>query len=154
VADPLEGHDKAPSIGDKLFAVTIVTPQGKFAEYNVRHLRAPGTEGDFGVLRGHIPFMTALRIGTIVLESAEGRLIWATSGGFAEVLREKVTILAETAERADNIDVERAESARKRAMERLAQQASGGIDVERASVALARAINRLKIASPNEAVGH
>ena len=70
----------------KTFKVTIVTPFGRQREYEVRHMRAPGSEGDFGVLAGHLPFLTALRVGEIELDTLEGKRIWATSGGFAEVL--------------------------------------------------------------------
>ena len=128
------------------FAVTIVTPGGVKEEYNVRHLRAPGSEGDFGVLPGHIPFMTTLRVGELQLDTVQGRQRYAISGGYAEVLGERVTILAETAERGDKVDPDRAEAARKRALDRLAAY-TPDIDTVRAKAALARAINRLQIHS-------
>jgi len=128
------------------FTVTIVTPSGTHEEYNVRHLRAPGSEGDFGVLPGHIPFMTTLRIGTIRLDTDREQYTWATSGGYAEVLGDRVILLAETAELADRIDTERAEAARQRALGRLAER-TPDVDIERARIALYRALNRLKVAS-------
>ena len=129
-----------------LITVTIVTPSGTREEYNVRHLRAPGSKGDFGVLPGHIPFMTTLRVGAIRLDTDQGRYIWATSGGYAEVLGDRVTILAETAERSDKIDIGRAKAAWERSRDRLARR-EADLDVDRARAALARALNRLKIAS-------
>ncbi|MFN3821100.1 MAG: F0F1 ATP synthase subunit epsilon, partial [bacterium] len=68
------------------FKVTIVTPTGLIRTFDVRHLRAPGSEGDFGVLPGHLPFMTTLRVGALYLDTKEGRARWAISGGFAQVL--------------------------------------------------------------------
>ncbi len=126
-------------------SVVIVTPAGTQDEYDVTHLRAPGVEGDFGVLSGHLPFMTILRVGAVVLDSDQGRQVWATSGGFVEVLGNQITILAETAERSDRIDLERAESARERALGRLSGRTSD-LDIERARLALARSLNRIKIA--------
>ncbi len=128
--------------------VTIVTPTGTRAEYNVRHLRAPGIEGDFGVLPGHIPFMTGLKIGALILDLEKEQKLWAISGGFAEVLSDHVTILAETAEPAESIDADRAEASRQRALNRLQERgALENFDVDRARIALAKALNRLSIAS-------
>jgi len=128
------------------FDIAIVTPDGVREEFNVSHLRAPGSEGDFGVLANHLPFLTSLRIGEIELDTGEGKKIWATSGGFAEVLNDRVTILAETAEPAEQIDIERAEASKLRATERLKEQQLD-IDYERNRLSLYRAINRLKVAS-------
>ena len=128
------------------FAVTIVTPGGVKEEYNVRHLRAPGSEGDFGVLYGHIPFITTLRVGELQLDTTGGRQLYSISGGYAEVLGDRVSILAETAERADKIDVERAQSARQRAQDRLSTPPPD-LDIMRAKAALARAFNRLQVHS-------
>ena len=124
--------------------MTIVTPFGTQAEYDVTQMRAPGTEGSFGVLPGHLPFMTTLKVGAIILDTVKGQVNWATSGGYAEVLEDSVSILAETAERADKIDLERAAEAEKRARERLSEH-SQDLDTERARIALARALNRKKI---------
>ena len=145
-----QGHESSQhDSGAKLFDVTIVTPQGTRVEYRVRHLRAPGAEGDFGVLPGHVPFMTALRIGALVLETEQGKKVLATSGGFAEVLGDKVTLLAETIEAPDQIDVVRVEAAKKRALDRLAARTVEVVDVARANAALARAINRERVATLN-----
>ena len=124
--------------------VTIVTPFGISEEYNVRHLFAPGTEGYFGVLPGHLPFLTTLRVGEIRFDTDQGAKLWATSGGFAEVLSDHVTILAQTAEPAGQIDLDRAEAAKKRALARLSE-GKPDVDTERARIALARAINRINL---------
>lgn len=142
--DSSGGHE---SLTGGMLAVTIVTPAGSRVDVQARHLRAPGFEGDFGVLPGHIPFLTPLRIGAIMLDLDKGRETWATSGGFVEVLPGKVTILAETAERSDQIDVARAESSRKRAQERIARRDAGDFDLQRANASLARAINRIRVAN-------
>ncbi len=128
---------------DKIL-VTIVTPAGTQDEYNVKHIRAPGVEGDFGVLPGHLPFMTILRVGAVWLDSDQGRQVWATSGGYVEVLGDRVTILAETAERSDRIDLDRAEAARERALGRLSER-TADFDIERVRLALARSLNRIKV---------
>ena len=131
---------------DKYFKLTIVTPFGNREEYNIRHLKAPGTDGDFGVLINHLPLITSLRIGAIELDTAEGSKYWATSGGYIEVLSDQVTILAETAEPADQIDLKRAESSLERALDRV-KKAVSDTDNERNRLSLMRAINRIKVLS-------
>ena len=109
---------------------------------------APGLEGEFGVLPGHIPFLSALSIGGLYYKTGGKTRYLFVSGGFAEVSDNKVTILAESAEEAENIDAARAEHARKRAQDRLAAAASAkdaSIDHARASAALSRATCRLTL---------
>jgi F-type H+-transporting ATPase subunit epsilon len=92
--------------------------------------------------------MTALKVGALTLDLDKGQKFWAISGGFAEVLADNVTILAETAEPAESIDLERSEAARKRALQRLAARDEiKNFDISRTNASLARAINRIKIAS-------
>lgn len=130
----------------KYFDLSIVTPGGTDEEFNIRHMRAPGSEGYFGVLAGHLPFITGLKVGEIELDTDKGKRVWATSGGYVEVAGNKVIILAETAEPADKIDIERARTARDRAIERLKKQ-DENTDQDRTRLALIRSLNRLKIAS-------
>ena len=112
----------------------------------MEQLRAPGTEGGFGVLAGHHPMLASLRIGEMVFsEQEQDPKSVAISGGFAEVQRDRVTVLAETAEFAQEIDVNRAEAARDRAREMLARRREQQVDEARATLALARAVNRLRI---------
>ena len=128
------------------FQLEIVTPEKTVYSGEVEQLRAPGTEGGFGVLAGHHPMLASLRIGEMVFsEPKQGPKSVAISGGFAEVQRDRVTVLAETAEFAQDIDVNRAEAARERAREMLARRREQQIDEARATLALARAVNRLRI---------
>jgi len=124
----------------------IVTPEKAVVSEDAQIVMAPGALGEFGVLIGHTPFMTTLQLGTIryVDKAGKERFVFI-SGGFAEVLPHKVTILAESAERRTHIDVERAKSALQRAQERLLKEDDDEIDRERAKAAMDRALQRLKI---------
>ena len=114
---------------------------------DVTSVTAPGVEGNFQILAGHIPFLTALDVGEIrVNETADTPRHLATSGGVFEVLRTGVTVLVETAEWASEIDVERAEKAFERAQAQLTTNAPD-LNRPRAEAALARAQNRIKVAS-------
>jgi len=130
------------------FALEIVTPERVVYSGQVTSLQAPGTEGSFGVMAGHMPLLASLDIGVLRFADEDGGGVqMAVSGGFAEVGRERVTVLAETAESAEEIDVQRAESSRQRAEERLANRDDGEVDAARARAALMRALNRLKIST-------
>ncbi|RZB34394.1 MAG: F-type H+-transporting ATPase subunit epsilon [Desulfobacteraceae bacterium Eth-SRB1] len=124
----------------------VVTPEASVVSEDVQIVVAPGNLGEFGVLIGHTPFLTTLRLGTIRYKAADGveKAVFVSSG-FAEALPDKVTVLAESAERRRDIDVERIKRAIKRAEERLAAKVPD-IDFERAKAALARALHRLKLA--------
>ncbi len=127
--------------------VEIVTPTSVHEAHNVSYVRAPGVDGLFGVMTGHVPAMIALQMGELGIEDQGGRQFWATSGGYAEVHRDRVVLLLETAEPAATIDVDRARQAADRARERLKQaKENPDIDQERARHALQRALNRLSIA--------
>lgn len=126
----------------------VVTPEKAVVNEEVQTVVAPGVLGEFGVLIGHTPFLTAIQTGGIRYIDAQGNehLVFV-SGGFAEALPEKVTILAESAERRKDIDIDRAESARKRAEERMAQKNKDDtIDAVRAEAALRRSLIRIKVA--------
>ena len=130
------------------FALEVVTPERVAYSGQVASLQAPGSEGSFGVLARHIPLLTSLQIGRLrFVEEGGNEVQMAISGGFVEVGREQVAVLAETAERVEEIDVARAEAARQRAEERLARAREERVDVARAEAALARAINRLRTSS-------
>lgn len=125
----------------------IVTPDQVVLSTDVDYVGAPGVDGEFGVLAGHIPLLTALSIGTLVCRIGNKDYMAFIAGGFAEVADNKISILAQAAELADNIDVERAEKAKARAEERLQNaKQQDGIDIARAENAMKRAIMRLKIA--------
>jgi len=131
-------------MAEKLF-LEVVTPQKLVVSEEVEIVVAPGSEGEFGALKGHTTFLTSLKLGTLRYKDVNGkeRLLFI-KGGFAEVLPDKVTILAESAERRKDIDVERAEKAKKRAEQRLAAK-TADTDLVRAEAALRRAIQRLNI---------
>jgi F-type H+-transporting ATPase subunit epsilon len=125
----------------------IVTPEKTVVSEDVQIVMAPGSLGEFGVLIGHTPFLTALKTGAVrYTDSQGGEHMVFVSGGFAEALPTKVTILAESAERRRDIDLERARAALERAQKRLAEQRSKeDFDFVRAQAALQRAMLRLRI---------
>ena len=125
----------------------VVTPEKYVVDEEVEIVVAPGVIGEFGVLIGHTPFLTILKTGTVRYTDANGKERFVfVSGGFAEALPDKVTVLAESAERRRDIDVARAKDAQQRAQERLAQEKAEDIDFLRAQIALERAISRLNLA--------
>jgi len=126
----------------------IITPEKIVVSEEAQIVMAPGSLGEFGVLIGHTPFFTTLKVGIIKYKDTKGeeRFVFV-NGGFAEALPDRVTVLAESAERRRDIDVERAKSALKRAQERLEKAgASEGIDFMRLRAALERAMQRIKLA--------
>src|SRR5919106_6021534 len=123
----------------------IVTPDRMLVREQVDEVQIPGAEGYFGVLPGHTPLLASLTVGELWYRKGQEKTYLSIAFGFAEVLPDRVTILAKLAERAEDIDVERAEAARQRAEERLAQKSD--IDYERARAALAKALTRLQVAS-------
>jgi F-type H+-transporting ATPase subunit epsilon len=124
----------------------VVTPQKQVVSEDAQIVVAPGVIGEFGVLVGHTPFMTALDVGTIRFTDAQGQEHSVfVSGGFAEALPDKVTVLAESAERSRDIDLERAKAALERAQKRLSDK-EAGIDYMRAKMAMIRALRRIQMA--------
>jgi F-type H+-transporting ATPase subunit epsilon len=126
----------------------VVTPEKIVVSEDVSIVAAPGTLGEFGVLSGHTPFMTTLKTGTIRYTDASGveRYVFI-GGGFAEALPNKVTVLAESAERRRDIDLERAMAALERAQKRLLEdRKKEDIDFTRARAALERALQRVRLA--------
>ncbi|MBI5214959.1 MAG: F0F1 ATP synthase subunit epsilon [Ignavibacteriae bacterium] len=133
-------------MSDKKFQLEIVTPQRVVFKGDVESFTAPGVMGSFQVLVNHAPLLSAIGVGEAKMRDTQGNEIkYATSGGFVEVMNNRVVMLAESAERSNEIDVQRAEKAKSRAKDRLEQHPKE-IDIERARAALARALNRLKIA--------
>jgi len=124
----------------------IVTPERLVAQGTAEEIQIPGKNGYLGILPGHAPLLTELGVGEISYRSGRDSGHLAVAWGFAEVLPNKVTILAETAERADEIDVGRAERAKERAEQRL-REAREGTDFERCQIALERATSRIQVAS-------
>ena len=124
----------------------IVTPDRALVREEVDEVQIPGAEGYFGVLPGHTPLLATLKIGELWYRVGQEKHFLAIAGGFVEVLPDRVTILAHIAERSHDIDPERAEAARKRAEERLAQSLQD-VNFERARVALMKSLVRLQVAA-------
>lgn len=121
----------------------ITTHERVVFDSDVDEIYSKGTQGEFGILPGHVPFMSALDIG-VTKAVIDGKPIrFSTMGGVFQLTGNEAVILTQAAERAEEIDVERAEEARKRAQERLEQEIDN-LDVQRAEIALARALARLK----------
>jgi F-type H+-transporting ATPase subunit epsilon len=132
-------------VADRL-TLELATPMRLLLSESVDEVVAPGSEGYFGVLPGHAPFLTTLGIGLVTYKIGREEHHVVVSGGFAEVRNDKVIILADTAERPDEIDVERAERARQRAESRLFGRTQDDVDYMRAMAALLRAQTRLQAA--------
>jgi F-type H+-transporting ATPase subunit epsilon len=136
-------------MADKTFHLEIVTPKRVVFKGEVTSFSAPGIDGGFQVLHSHAPLLASVKIGKVkIIETSGTESHYAISGGFVEVRENNVILLAETAERTDEIDVERVKAARDRAVKRLAKKYPD-TDIERAKLALYRALNRLKIAGAN-----
>lgn len=127
------------------FEIEIVTPERVVERDVVTELQLPTKNGYIGVLAGHAPLITELGIGEITYKADNIQYKIAVAWGFAEVLPNKVTILAEVAERPEDIDLTRAEKAKQRAEERL-RSGNAETDFDRAQVALERAVTRIEVA--------
>ena len=127
------------------FQLEIVTPEKKVVDTAAEEIQIPGKNGYLGVLPGHAPLITELAVGEITYRAAAKQERLAVAWGFAEVLPDKVTILAETAERPSEIDAERARQAKARAEQRLTS-GDPSVDVERSLNALHKAETRLEVA--------
>ena len=133
-------------MAEKQLLLEVVTPDRLVLSTEAEVVVCPGVEGQFGVLPGHIPFLSALEIGEMYYKNAGKTEYLAVSGGFAEVTGEKVTIVAESAEVGREIDVERAKRAQERAEKRLAAAKTENIDWTRAEAAMRRSLMRMKVA--------
>ena len=127
------------------FNVEVVTPTSLKTFDDVRHVRAPGLDGSFGILARHIPAIIALKPGELKIESADHQQLLAISEGYCEIQRERILLLVETAELPEDIDVERAQTALERAQKMLSDR-SENLNRDRAKAAISRAKNRLRIA--------
>ena len=126
--------------------IDIVTAERLVYSDEVDVIVAPGTEGQLGILPHHAPLMTMLQPGELLLKKGAEEISLAITGGFLEVRPDKVVILADAAERAEEIDLARAEEAKKRAEERLKGRAAPEMDSARAEASLKRALSRIRVA--------
>ncbi len=128
--------------------IEIITPSKSVYKGEIKSLTVPGTSGNFQVLFNHAPILSTFEIGKIKLSDTNDKEIeYATSGGTVEVNDNKILILADSVETAEEIDIERAKKAIERAKERLATRGKGDVDILRAELALQRAVNRMKFVS-------
>lgn len=125
--------------------VEIITAERVVLQEDVDMVVAPGIEGQLGILPHHVPLLTTLQVGELRLKKGDEEISLAVTGGFLEVQPDRVVILADAAERAEEIDIARAEMAKKRAEERLAKRVTE-IDLARADASLARSLVRLRVA--------
>ncbi len=134
-----------------MIKLSIVTPERSLVNEQVDELQIPGAAGYLGVLPGHAPLFTELKVGELSYRKGNTWTSLAVAWGFAEVLPDQVRVLAETAERAQEIDLERATRAKERAEQRLSK---GGddIDYDRALIALQRALIRIQVAQKRQLV--
>ncbi|MDR7073516.1 F0F1 ATP synthase subunit epsilon [Fictibacillus barbaricus] len=132
----------------KTIQVSVVTPDGPVFEGNAKMVSAKAKSGELGILPGHIPLVAPLTISAVRVHEVDGKTQYvAVSGGFIEVRPEKVTILAEAAEVAGDIELDRARAAKERAEQRLAGNKQDELDSLRAELALQRAVNRIDVAA-------
>ncbi|MFQ5499334.1 MAG: ATP synthase F1 subunit epsilon [Candidatus Zixiibacteriota bacterium] len=135
-----------------MFHLSIVTPEKVFYEAEVASVVVPGTEGYLGVLSNHAPLITALKPGQIELRDADNKIqLFAVSGGFLEVSSNTATLLADAVEKADEINVERAQAAYDRQRELIAKAGDSeiAVDLAEARAAMERAANRMRVHRDN-----
>jgi F-type H+-transporting ATPase subunit epsilon len=129
----------------------IVTPDRALLREEVDEVVVPGSQGEFGVLPGHTPLLSTLKVGELWYRQGQEKHYLAIAFGFVEVLPDRVTVLAQVGETAQEIDVQRAERAKQRAEQRLAQAqpqlTQVDFDIERARIALMKSLLRLQVAS-------
>jgi F-type H+-transporting ATPase subunit epsilon len=128
------------------FLLEIVTPERKVYAEQVNMISVKGVGGELGILPNHIPLVTPLKIAPITVKRQGQKDVQiAVNGGFMEVRKDKVVILAESAELPEQIDVDRAKAAKERAQKRLAETKQDNVDFRRAELALQRAVNRIDV---------
>ena len=127
------------------FKLEIVTPTKINEIENVSYIRCPGTDGSFGIMKGHRDAVISLGIGEIKITKSGKDSYYATSGGFAEISKEKVQFLLETVESSKDIDLNRAKSSVERSKDRLSNKNDNNMD--RAELSLIKALNRLKVSN-------
>ena len=130
---------------EKEFTLEVATPERMVVSLPVEDLAAPGFEGQFGVLPGHTPYLCRTRIGELSYRYQGKKYILAVSEGFAEVLHDRVTIVVETAEKPEEVDLERAQKARGGAEQRMKGLTLDDKEFLTAQAALQRAITRIKL---------
>ncbi len=132
-------------MAENTFKLNVLTPEHLVFGDEVKSVTACGTDGYLGILPKHAPLLTSLEIGILTITDKDGKpQNLALNGGFLEMINNEATILAETAEHADDIDSKRAQSAKERAEQRVSRT-EADIDAKRAEIALKKAVTRLKV---------
>jgi len=132
--------------------LVIVTPERQILRETVSEVTMPGANGYLGILPGHAPLITELGVGELTYRTTGGEAgLLAVIHGFAEVLPDRVSVLAETAEFAEDIDLQRAQEALKRAQERISKGGEN-LDWDRATLALQRALTRIQVVSRHQGI--
>ena len=131
----------------------LVTPERSVALETVDEVEIPGVDGYLGVLPGHTPLLVALKIGELWYRQGEERTFVSVAFGFAEVLPGRVRVLAQVAESAEDIDIDRAEAAANRARERMASSVEDVDDFERAQLALLKSTLRIEVSKKARSIG-
>lgn len=129
----------------KTLTIDIVTPERRALSQEVEEVVLPGAEGSFGVLPEHEPLVAALRPGMLKIMAGGAETVYAIGGGYAEITRTKVIVLADTADRADEIDIVAAQQAHSRALAQLKQGVKGA-EMDQAEVSLKKALAQLQVA--------
>ncbi len=129
----------------KTIKVNVVTPDGPVVDAEVEMVSTKAKSGELGILAGHVPLVAPLDIAAVRLKNGNETEFVAVNGGFLEVRPDVVTILAQSAEKAETIDLARAQAAKARAEQRLAEH-QANVDAQRAELALKRAVNRIQVA--------
>jgi F-type H+-transporting ATPase subunit epsilon len=137
--------DQIPALPTKIHLL-IVSADRSLVNETVDEVEIPGFDGYFGVLPGHTPLLAALQVGELWYRQGSEKHFLVIAFGFAEVQPDRVTILAQVAEKADEIDLARAEAAKKRAEERMARPVVD-MDAERARISLMKSLIRLQVAT-------
>jgi F-type H+-transporting ATPase subunit epsilon len=124
-------------------SLEILTPEKPIFNEQVESVTVPGTKGSFQVLKDHAPLMSTIDIGVVALKIKDQTSYFTTGGGTIEVKKNKITILADSMEKVEDIDVDRAQQAKERAEERIRNKKDSDVDEAKAESALKRAINRI-----------
>lgn len=131
------------------FRLLIVTPFGRYLEGDAEFLEVRNDKYSMGILPNHAPLISTVSIGKVKIRAAGKEYIYACGGGIIEVEKEKVTLIVNSIERSDEIDIERAKAAKERAQNRLDNLTNDAVDVARAKAALLRAIVRIEVSENN-----
>lgn len=131
------------------FLLTIITPYGRYLEVNAEFLQVRNDKYSMGILPNHAPLVSTVSIDKVLVRAGGQEFIYACGGGIIEVEKEKVTLILNSIERKDEIDLERAKQAKERALNRLENKDDDAVDIARAQAALARAIIRIDVSENN-----